>query len=220
MERQKSFEMLAASGLMAGMRGDFPPDKAVRIAEVLLKEDITVFEPTMNSPQAIDTMQAIKRAFGDDASVGMGTVLTTEQAQRVIDAGGDIIIAPSFSPAVVEMAHNAGLMALPGVITPTECVNAWEMGCEILKIFPIGPLGLDYFKSLRGPLNHIKFMCNGGMSAANAGDFLRAGATACGMAGWLTGDGSMPIETIQDRARTLRRIVAEVRSGQPQPVEI
>jgi 2-dehydro-3-deoxyphosphogluconate aldolase/(4S)-4-hydroxy-2-oxoglutarate aldolase len=90
----------------------------------------------------------------------------------------------------------------------------------MLKIFPIGPLGLEYFKAITGPLDQMKFMCNGGMSDQNVGEFLRAGAVCCGLVGWLTGDGTWPHDKILARAKTLRRIVNEVRTGQKQAVEI
>jgi 2-dehydro-3-deoxyphosphogluconate aldolase/(4S)-4-hydroxy-2-oxoglutarate aldolase len=195
------------------MRGYFPPDNTLRVTGVLMREGINVFELTMNSDRAIEAMQAAKREYGDAACVGMGTVLDAETARRVLDAGADFIVSPAFSPEVVRAAQAAGVLVAPGVITPTECVDAWAMGVKLLKIFPIGPLGLDYFKTIRGPLDHIKFMCNGGTNDVTVRQFMEAGAVACGMANWLTGDGHMPLETIGQRARLLRQVVAEVRSG-------
>lgn len=203
------------SGLMAGMRGNFPPDNALKVAEVLLKAKINVFELTMNSVEPLQAMQAIKKAYGNDACVGMGTVLDAETAQRAIDAGADFVVAPSFNVKVIEVAHAQNTLAIPGVMTPTEAVDAWAAGAKLLKIFPVGNLGVEYFKSVRGPLNHIDFMCNGGMSDENAGEFIKAGAVACGMAGWLTGDGSMLLETIERRAHLLREIVDNQRAGTP-----
>jgi 2-dehydro-3-deoxyphosphogluconate aldolase / (4S)-4-hydroxy-2-oxoglutarate aldolase len=101
------------------------------------------------------------------------------------------------------------------VITPTECVDAWAMGVKLLKLFPIGSLGIDYFKTLRGPLDHMRFMCNGGTNEVNVRQFMEAGAMACGMGPWLVGDGKLPLDTIQKRARQLRDIILEVRTGHP-----
>ena len=219
MDTQAAYNMIEAGGLMAGMRGNFPPATALEVTRVLSERGrINVFEFTMNSVQAIEAMQATKQAYGGDALVGMGTVLDEETAQRVIDAGADFVVAPSFNRAVVERVHAAGMLMIPGVITPTEAVDAWAMGAKILKIFPIGNLGVDYFKSVRAPLSHIKFMANGGMSEMNAGEFIKAGAVACGMANWLTGDGAMPLDLIGQRAQLLRNIVDAARSGQPVPM--
>ncbi len=203
------------TGLVAGMRGHFPPDVALRTAEALMRAGITAFELTMNSTQPIEAMQAIKREYGHEALVGMGTVLDVAAAQRVLDAGADCVIAPSFNPEVVALSHHYDVLAVPGVITPTEAVNAWLAGAKLIKIFPIGNLGVDYFKSIRGPLDHIDFMCNGGMTDENVGAFIKAGGVACGMAGWLTGDGTMSLDLIEQRARKLVDIVAQARAPHP-----
>lgn len=208
MNAQTVFDTLQQRRLLAGMRGDFPPETALRIVEALLEEGINVFEFTMNSTDPLKTMQTVKRAFGDAVCAGMGTVLDAGTARQVIDAGADLIMSPAFGPEVVQVALDADVLVAPGVITPTECVNAWAMGVRLLKIFPIGALGLDYFKSIRGPLNHMQFLVNGGITADNAGAYMQAGAMCCGLSGWLTGDGTWPLEKIRERARLLRVVAA------------
>jgi 2-dehydro-3-deoxyphosphogluconate aldolase/(4S)-4-hydroxy-2-oxoglutarate aldolase len=210
---QTVYDRLETSGLMAGMRGDFPPEKALPLVEALLDEGITVFEFTMNSTRALEAMQAAKREFGEAACAGMGTVLDTHAAQEVIEAGADFIVSPAFSAEVVQLALGHDLFIAPGVLTPSECVDAWAMGVKMLKIFPIGPMGLDYFKSLRGPLDHMKFMANGGINAETTREFIAAGATCCGASSWLTGKGDWPLERIRDRARQLLAAVEAGRSG-------
>ena len=84
-----------------------------------------------------------------------------------------------------------GVLMGPGVATPSEAVAAWNMGVKLLKLFPIGALGTDYFAAMFGPLKHMSFMCNGAMNDQNAREFLQAGAVACGMGGWLVGDGEL-----------------------------
>ncbi len=213
MEANRAFRMLEESALMAGLRGDFPPNKAVAAAEALMSAKINVFELTMNSVQPIDAMQAIKAKYGADAVVGMGTVLTLAHAKQVIDAGADFVVAPSFSREVTEFVVKSGVLMIPGVITPTEIVDAWNAGARLLKLFPIGTLGVEYFKALQGPLGHIKYICNGGMTDENVPGFIKAGAVACGMANWLTGDGAMSPNMIRQRAETLRRLVNQARGG-------
>lgn len=213
MDSQTAYNYCEKSGMIAGMRGAFPPDVALRTCAVIMEEGINVFEFTMNSEEPIEAMQAVKREFGDSACVGMGTVLDVALVDEVLDAGADFIVSPAFQPDLVKavLAHNV-LMA-PGVITPSEAVAAWEMGVKLLKIFPIGALGIDYFKAMFAPLDHMKFMCNGGMTDQNARDFMIAGAVCCGMAGWLTGDGTWGESRLRSRARILRNIVDGVREG-------
>ena len=203
MQADTVYEILKERGMLAGMRGHFPSDVTLPIAEVLVEAGINVFEFTMNSTDPIATMQAVKARFGDAVCAGMGTVLDAETARRVLDAGADFIVSPAFGPEVVQAALDADILIAPGVITPTECVNAWAMGVKLLKIFPIGPLGLSYFKAIRGPLSHMSFLANGGINGDNTRDYIAAGATCCGVSGWLTGDGTWPLEKIEERARIL-----------------
>ncbi|MFN8527623.1 MAG: bifunctional 4-hydroxy-2-oxoglutarate aldolase/2-dehydro-3-deoxy-phosphogluconate aldolase [Anaerolineae bacterium] len=215
MQAQTAYDMLERSGLMVGMRGKFTPDVALATAEIMMNTRINVFEMTTNSVQAFEAMKAVKREYGDEAVVGMGTVLNADLARRAIDEGADFVVAPSFDPLMIEAAQAAGVLAIPGVMTPTEIVNAWVTGVKIVKIFPIGALGVDYFRNVRGPLDQVKFCCNGGMSDQNVGEFIKAGATACGMANWLTGDGTMPADTMAHRAKVLRDIVDRTRANLP-----
>ncbi len=212
-------ERIEGSGLMAGMRGHFPPEVALKVTAGLVEEGITNFEFTMNSTQALEAMQAVKAEYGDAVCSGMGTVLDVDTARRVLDAGADFIVSPAFNAQVVQAVLGAGAFIAPGVITPSECVDAWALGVPLLKIFPIGPLGLEYFQAVRGPLDHMKFMANGGIDPETTRLFIKAGAVAVGAAGWLTGKGDMPLETIRQRARQLRNAVAEGR-GEPRQVTI
>src|SRR5688572_24509614 len=102
MNTQLAYDSVAQSSLIAGLRGNFPPDIALRVAAVLMDAGINCFEFTMNSVQPIEAMQAVKREYGSAAVVGMGTVLDTETALRVLEAGGEMVISPAFNPAVIE----------------------------------------------------------------------------------------------------------------------
>lgn len=204
---------IQSAAIVATMRGHFPPDIALEVCGAMHDSGVTAFEMTTNSTQAFEAMQAVKARFGDSVVVGMGTVLESEMAKRALDAGADFVVGPSLNRGMVETVQAAGVLAVPGVMTPTEIADATLMGCKLLKIFPIGALGLDYFKSVRGPFDEVLFMCNGGISDENAGAFLKAGAAACGVAGWLTGDGTWPLDKVRQRADSLRRAVASVRPG-------
>jgi 2-dehydro-3-deoxyphosphogluconate aldolase/(4S)-4-hydroxy-2-oxoglutarate aldolase len=217
-DSQTAYEYIEYSALVAGVRGAFPPEVALPVMAALMESEINVFEFTMNSERAIEAMQATKREYGDSACVGMGTVLDVETARRVLEAGADFIVSPAFSPDVVKTALAADVLIAPGVMTPTECVDAWALGVKLLKVFPVGVLGVGYFKAIRGPLSHMNFMCNGGMNDTNVPQFLQSGAVCCGMADWLTGDGTWPVQKIRERGRLLRDIVTEVRTGVPRSV--
>ena len=138
--------------------------------------------------------------MGDEACVGMGTVLDVDSANAVLDAGADFIVSPAFQPDVVRAVMERGVLMGPGVATSSEAVAAWDMGVKLIKLFPIGALGIDYFKAMFGPLKHMTFMCNGAMNDQNARAFIQAGAVACGMGGWLVGDGAWSASRLRSRA--------------------
>lgn len=208
---EQVYNRIEEIGVMAGMRGAFTPDVALDVTGVLIEEGFNVFEFTMNSVQPLDAMRDVKDAYGDGAYVGMGTVLTLDDAKTVLDAGADFIVSPAFDPDIVRYVLDAGVMMAPGVLTPTEAVNAWRMGAPLLKLFPVGAVGIGYYKAMFGPLNHMRFMCNGAMNQENARAFLQAGAVAAGMSGWLTGDGTTALETIRARAQMLKTAVTQAK---------
>lgn len=204
---------LARVGVMAGMRGAFPPDVALGVADVLLEEGIHIFELTLNSERPLEAMQAIKARYGDNAIVGMGTVLSVADAERVLGAGADFIVSPAFQPEVVDYVLKQGVTMIPGVLTPSECVQAWGAGVPMLKLFPVGALGVEYFKALYAPLSHMKFLCNGAMHEKNAAEFIQHGAVGAGMGGWLTGDGTWTASRLRSRAHLLLNAIDSARNG-------
>ncbi|MYE26133.1 MAG: bifunctional 4-hydroxy-2-oxoglutarate aldolase/2-dehydro-3-deoxy-phosphogluconate aldolase [Chloroflexi bacterium] len=217
MDTEAALQAIKSSGIVAGMRGAFPPDVALRVAEVLMNEGINVFEMMMNSDEPIAAMQALKAEYGANACVGMGTVLNVESAHRVLDAGADFVVSPAFQADVVTAVMDRGVLMGPGAATPSEAVAAWGMGAPLIKLFPIGALGIDYFTAIFGPLKHMTFMCNGAINDQNAREFIRAGAVACGMGAWLVGDGAWSKSQLRSRARILVNAVASGRDFESGP---
>ncbi len=213
MDSDSALNIIITDGIVAGMRGAFPPEVALRVSEILMGEGITAFEMMMNSEEPIAAMRAVKAEYGDEACVGMGTVLDVDSANAVLDAGADFIVSPAFQPDVVRAVMERGVLMGPGVATSSEAVAAWDMGVKLIKLFPIGALGIDYFKAMFGPLNHMTFMCNGAMNDQNAHAFIQAGAVACGMGGWLVGDGAWSASRLRSRARILVNAVRSAQGG-------
>lgn len=213
MNCQRALDAIKAGGIVAGMRGAFPPDVALRVSETLMGEGITVFEMMMNSQEPIAAMRALKSEYGDEACVGMGTVLAVDSANQVMDAGADFVVSPAFQRDVVAAVKARDILVGPGVATPSEAVAAWDMGVQLLKLFPIGALGIEYYRAMFGPLKHMTFMCNGAMDDQNAREFMQAGAIACGMGAWLVGDGAWSKSQLRSRARILVNAVASARDG-------
>lgn len=207
--KQHTLEWIARTRLMAALRGGFTPEKAIEVCEVLLANGIDIFEFTMNSHDPVTTLSAVKAHFGDKALVCMGTVLSPAAAGEVLDAGADFVLSPGTKLDVAHAVHARDRLICAGVFTPTECIVAWDNDVRLLKLFPIGAVGVNYFKAIRGPLNSMNFLCDGGMNLENVGQFLSAGAFACGLVEALTGTGEESAEEIDRRAKLLQRNIAE-----------
>ena len=113
--------------------------------------------------------------------LGAGTVLDAATARRVVDAGAQFVVSPVFRRETIDACRERGVPAMPGCFTPTEILNAWDAGADIVKVFPATALGPSFLKDIRGPLPHVKLMPTGGVTLDNAGDWIRAGAAAVGV---------------------------------------
>lgn len=194
--------MIERGHVVAILRGDYTGFFAP-IARALADAGVTAMEVTLNSANALSGIQEMKRELGEAFLIGAGTVLNVEQTKQSLDAGAQFIVAPNTNPKVVEYCVQQDICVVPGTYTATEIVNAWEMGAHMIKLFPAE---LNYFKAIRGPLNHIPFCTTGGVTIENAKEYIKAGAAAVGMGSQLIGDyvkkdGGM--EELSRRAKTL-----------------
>lgn len=131
-------------------------------------------------------IKAIKDRFRGSVKVGAGTVLTEEQLDICENAGGEFMVTPNVNTALVKKCVADGLLAMPGALTPTEAVEAYNAGANYVKIFPAGLLGSGYVKAVMAPLSHIPFLAVGGISPENVADFIKAGCVGAGVGGNLT----------------------------------
>ena len=177
--------------IVAIIRG-FEPVTCLRLTEAYVKGGINMVEVTFNqkAPQTWkDTaaaIKAIKTNFGDVVKVGAGTVLTEEQLTICEDAGGEYMVTPNVNVELIKKCVADGLMAMPGALTPSEAVAAWNAGASYVKLFPIGVLGPEYVKAVMAPLSHIPFLAVGGIGPDNVADYIKAGCVGAGVGGNLT----------------------------------
>ena len=177
--------------IVAIIRG-FEPDVCLKLAEAYHKGGIELVEVTFNQKDPDswkDTASAIKsisNRFAGVMKVGAGTVLTEEQLTICEDAGGEFMVTPNVNTSLIKRCVSDGLMAMPGAMTPSEAVEAFNAGASYVKIFPAGVLGPAYIKALRAPLSHIPFLAVGGIGPDNIADFINAGCVGAGVGGNLT----------------------------------
>jgi 2-dehydro-3-deoxyphosphogluconate aldolase / (4S)-4-hydroxy-2-oxoglutarate aldolase len=204
---------LIAGGVVAiGRR--LPLDQVKAIADGLVAGGVGAFELTLNDPEgaAIEAIAAVARhAAGGPLVVGAGTVLTTEAAERAVEAGARFLVMPHTDPVLIAWAAKRGIPVFPGALSPTEVLAAWRAGAAAVKLFPASVAGPNAVRELRGPFPDIPLIPTGGVTAESAAAFVRAGAIAVGIGSWLTGGGDPA--AIAERAALVVRAVADARAG-------
>ena len=180
-----TLEQIFEYKIVAILRGCVP-DRIAGIAAALAEGGVRLLEVTLNSPGALAAIRQVADVMGDRMLVGAGTVLTAAEAEAAIDAGARFIISPAMDIETIHRTRQLGAISIPGCFTPTEILTAYRHGADIIKVFPAGSTGAQYFKELRGPLPHIPFMPAGGVNMDNIRDFKAAGAVAFGISSALT----------------------------------
>ncbi|MDW0116188.1 bifunctional 4-hydroxy-2-oxoglutarate aldolase/2-dehydro-3-deoxy-phosphogluconate aldolase [Sporosarcina thermotolerans] len=182
--KQELLSKTLESGAVAVVRR-IEEEKVIKAIEALVEGGITGIEVTLDSPNALQTIKEAKRLFGDKAVIGAGTVLDGNAANLAIQHGADFIFAPTLSQETIAVANRYGKIAIPGVFTPTEILQAYEWGADVVKVFPASVLGSQFIKDVRGPLGHIPMMPTGGINLDNVSEYIKAGAVAAGIGGSL-----------------------------------
>lgn len=172
--------------IVAILRG-VPDEKLPKLLQALCDGGIRLAEITFDAKgvtpaeKTASQIRAMKQAFAGKMRVGAGTVLTARQAELAVEAGAEFLISPNYDREVIEYAAKAGVVSMPGCVTPSEAVEAAKMGADFIKIFPSDTLGPKYFKAICAPLSHIPFIAVGGVDDKNVADFLNAGAVGVGV---------------------------------------
>jgi 2-dehydro-3-deoxyphosphogluconate aldolase/(4S)-4-hydroxy-2-oxoglutarate aldolase len=180
MSKQEIQQRIVDSGVTAVLRG-VDEDDIVPVAEAIHAGGVTALEVTADGKRASEKIAAIDRALeGTDAMVGAGTVMDAAAARNVIEAGAQFVLAPNLNEEVIDVCNRAGVVAVPGVMTPTEADRAMAAGADMLKMFPASTVGPGHIGALRGPLGDIPIMPTGGVDTDNVADYFEAGAVAVG----------------------------------------
>lgn len=183
----------------------------LEVAQALKAGGVSVVEFTLTTPGALDMLKNVSARFGDEMLIGAGTVLDPETARTAILSGGEFIVTPTFNPATIEMCKHYGKPIVAGAMTPTEMLNSWQAGADLIKVFPVGNIGgVDYIKSVLAPLRQLRLVPTGGVNAENAASYLKVGAAVVAVGGGLVDKNSVKRgdwNLITDEARRLVKAV-------------
>ncbi|HEX3892744.1 MAG TPA: bifunctional 4-hydroxy-2-oxoglutarate aldolase/2-dehydro-3-deoxy-phosphogluconate aldolase [Terracidiphilus sp.] len=189
------------------------------VVDAMIAGGVTVVEVTMTVPGAVHLLRELKKKYGEQLLLGAGTVTTAVQADETIEAGAEFVVSPSLHPEVIAATKRNGKLSVPGALTPTEAITAWDAGADYVKIFPCSAVGgASYLKALLAPFPHLKLIPTGGVTLQTAESFLKAGARALGIGSDLVNlaaiDDGRP-EVITEAARAYLKIFADFRQQNP-----
>jgi 2-dehydro-3-deoxyphosphogalactonate aldolase len=187
-------EAMAALPLVAILRG-VKPEEAVAIGEALVVEGFRLIEVPLNSPEPLVSIRRLAGALGDKALVGAGTVLTTEEADAVADAGGRLLVMPHTDPAVIARGKARGLTVMPGFATPSEAFTALRAGADALKLFPAEANPPAVLKAMKAVLpKTVPVLPVGGITPESMAAYVGAGAAGFGLGSALYKPGASAAE--------------------------
>ncbi len=201
-------------GVVAVVRAS-SSEQLLGVCRALLAGGVDCIEITMTTPNALEVISRCRPELGDEALIGVGSVLSAETARSAIEAGAQFVVSPIFKPELIEAAHAADLPCVPGAFTPTEAQLAHEAGADIVKVFPGGAVGPKYLKDLLGPLPHLKLTPTGGVDLDTAADWIANGACTLGIGSALVTKKALAsgdMSEIKHLASQYVDIVAEARS--------
>lgn len=186
------------------------PAKLREVFDALAEGGVRAIEVTMTVPDAVTLIRKLAASLPPGLLLGAGTVVDAETVRAVVDAGARFVVSPVFRPDVIAECHKLGAAAAPGCFTPTEILNAHDLGADVVKVFPATALGPQFIKDIRAPLPQLKLMPTGGVSLDNAGDWIRAGAVAVGAGSALLDTRAIDEGRLDVITANARKIVASV----------
>jgi 2-dehydro-3-deoxyphosphogluconate aldolase/(4S)-4-hydroxy-2-oxoglutarate aldolase len=210
LDASEDLQRFVESGVVAVMRGA-DADTVIDVADALAAGGITAFEITADNPDAMELLAEVSGSFSEsEAIVGAGTVLDSETAQAAIRSGAEFVVSPTFESDVVTTCNRYGTLVAPGAMTPTEALNAYEAGADIVKVFPAASLGPSHLSSIAGPLPQIPLMPTGGIDVENVADYIEAGAVVVGAGSAIMDDAAIArgdFGAITETAREFTRVI-------------
>ena len=212
---QRIAEGITEQKVFAIVRG-VSVDDIEGVVKALLAGGIRLLEVTFEHNGPMDNTLAcvtkITEQYGDRLICGVGTALTVEQIHAAKKAGAKFVVSPNIDAEIIKLTKKLGMVSIPGALTPTEAVIADQAGADYVKLFPGGLFGIPYFKAVGEVLKSIKLIAVGGVNAANAKEFLDAGAVGVGIGGYLVSAKDLKTENLELKSERLKKLTARAQS--------
>ena len=216
MTKQKTLSAILDIGIVPIVRAS-TAESALQAAEAIYRGGIRAVEITMTVPGALRVLEKVADQFGDRMTLGAGTVLDPETARAAMLAGAEFFVTPALKLSTVEICRRYSKVIMPGALTPTEVLSAWEAGADLVKIFPCGNVGgPKYIRALKAPLPQVQMVPTGGVNLDTAADFFRAGASAVAVGSEMVSAQSLAegkFSVIEETARQFLAVVREARKA-------
>ena len=210
MNKEQVLMKLKEEGIVAVVRAE-SKEQGEKVIDAIVEGGINFIEITMTVPGAADIIKDLAAKYkGTDVIIGAGTVLDPETARTVILAGAQYVVSPQLNPETVRLCNRYRIPVMPGIMTVKEAVEALELGCDVLKVFPGNAFGPSIISAFRGPLPQGQFMPTGGVAIDNVDKWMKAGAIAVGTgsnltAGAKTGDYAAVTNTAKEFVAAVRK---------------
>jgi len=189
-------------------------EEALEVAKAIKEGGITVIEVTMTVPGAMEVIKEVSQKFGKEVLLGAGTILDPETARMALLNGARFLVTPTLNLEVIKMSNRYSGVVIPGALTPTEILTAWEAGADLVKVFPIAQVGGPaYVRALQGPLPHIPLVPTGGVNLQNAGEFIKAGAAAIAAGGELVDKKAVAAKKYSVVVENAQKFLSEVKKA-------
>lgn len=211
-EREKVLKSIEEDGVVAVVRGK-SSDSMVQVAQAIAAGGVRAIELTFTTPDCLEVIKAVRKACGGTNVIGAGTVLDGETARAAILAGAQFIVAPSTDYDTIQLCRRYNVPVMPGALTPTEVVRAWQAGADIVKIFPANVMGPKYLKDLAGPLPQCRFTPTGGVDEKTIGEYIKCGAVAGGVGTALVDPKLVDEGNFGELTERAKRLIAAVKAA-------
>lgn len=214
MNQTSALQKIKRAGIVAVVRTKSSKE-LVKVASAIKKGGVECIEVAMTTPNALQVIEDVTNEL-DEVLIGAGTVLDAETARAAILAGAEYVVSPTLDYEMIKMAKRYGKVVAPGTFTPTEIMNAWQAGADLIKVFPASRLGPKFLSDVKAPLPQVSLMPTGGVSQDNAAEFIRAGADVLAVGSALIDKQAIAsgnYDVITENAKKLAQTVKEARSS-------